>query len=172
MPDATLAALFIDAEAAEAARRSLAESDLTAKKVRVYQPRTMHEHPHARAIARNMLIGFVAGLIVGAGLGRLATLAAPVYGPVTAGVGYILPIVLFAVMGAAGGGTVGAMFAMDATSDPALYVAQEVDAGRALISVTLDAARAPAAAALLRRAGSFDVIDAGRGEEARRLAGD
>jgi hypothetical protein len=172
MPNTTLAALFIDVEAAEKGRSALAESDIGARDVHVFQPRTLHETPHISAIAKSMMIGIIAGLIIGAVLGRLATLAAPGYGPVTEGVGYILPIVLFAIMGAAGGGTLGAMYAMDATSDPALYVAQEVDAGRALVSVTVDTGKVEAAMLLLREAGSFDVIDTGHGEEARRLAGE
>lgn len=169
MSDTTVAALFLNTDAAERARRSVSESGIPTRNVRVFRPRSLHERPHARAIARTMIIGTVLGVVIGAVLGHFAGIAASPYGSVTQNGGSIVPVMLLAVTGAAAGGTIGGMIAMSVTSDPALYLAQEVDAGRALVSVTVETDRVPAAATLLRRAGSFDVVDT-NGDEARRLA--
>jgi hypothetical protein len=144
MPD-TVFGLFRSRSEAELALRKLEEAGFGPGHVSVSTPR-VRRHAH---YGLKVVVGIAAGALLGALLGAVATGMVPGVHPLVAG-NLLATFLLAAVAGAATGGVAGALVAMAASGDRALYYEQEVQSGRILVSVAeprLEEARAILAAA-------------------------
>lgn len=169
MPASVVVGLFADLDAANRAARAMVDARFPAGAVAVLPPRSVRERRLMRGVLLGMVTGALLGFVFGGLLGYLSTFDHTPLGSVTAGVGVVVPIALFAVTGAAAGATAGGLFGMDAVSDPAMYVIQEVHEGRALTSVSVGPSDVRRAEAALSTAGALDVLDLGHGEAAHRI---
>ena len=108
--------------------------------------------------------GGVAGILTGLGLGALAGLGVlsgviPVVGPAIAA-GTLGVILSNAAAGAAAAGLTGALIGYGIPEEEAEYYHSEFEAGRAIVTVTVDG-RADEATAILRRFGAYDMSTRG-----------
>ncbi|MBO0684449.1 MAG: hypothetical protein J2P45_14930, partial [Candidatus Dormibacteraeota bacterium] len=157
--------LFANGASADRAAGLLRQRNFGPREVRVRPPGSLRGHNEARAALVGIMAGGASGILVGGALGYLSTLASSRFGPVSAG----LPLVLgvFILLGGAVGGTSGALFAVDASGDPDLYLTQEAEAGRGLVCMVVEQDRVAEASDALKRAGALEVLDLGHGESAR-----
>jgi hypothetical protein len=164
--------LFDDDGDVDRARALLTERGLTAEEIHVRTPGSLRSRGSARALAVGLGGGTLLGAAMGAVLGLVSTWVVPGVGPVTQGIPIAAVIILFAALGAGAGGTAGALFATDASGDPAIWLTQEVEAGRTLVTATPSRPETmvPATAALWD-AGALDVFQLGTSETAERVAG-
>ncbi|MBO0704734.1 MAG: hypothetical protein J2P39_05390 [Candidatus Dormibacteraeota bacterium] len=168
----TVTGIFDDGGDADRARTLLTECGLTAEEIHVRSPGSLRPKSSAGALVIGLGLGTLLGAIMGGILGWVSTWVAPVVGPVTQDIPMQAVIILFVILGGGAGGTAGALFAMDASGDPAIYLTQEVESGRTLVSATPsrpdDLRRAASA---LWEAGALDVLSLGISETAERVAG-
>jgi uncharacterized membrane protein len=101
--------------------------------------------------------GAVTGALVGGAAGALMV---PAIGPVIAG-GILAAAMMGAAIGAATGGVIGSFMSLDVTEDDARYYENELRAGRSVVIVRADD-RADEVAAILHRAGAYDVDALGK----------
>jgi hypothetical protein len=169
---AAVTGIFDDAGDAGRARTLLTERGLTGEEIHVRAPGSLRTKSSAGPLVIGLGGGTLLGAVMGGVLGWVSTWVAPVVGPVTQGIPIEAIIILFVILGAGAGGTAGALFAMDAAGDPAIYLTQEVEAGRTLVTAMPtrpDTLRLATAA--LWDAGALDVLDLGVSETAERVAG-
>lgn len=168
----TVTGIFDDGGDVDRARTLLTELGLTEGEIHVRSPGSLRPKSSAGALVIGLGGGTVLGAIMGGILGWVSTWVAPGVGPVTQGIPMEAIIILFAILGSGAGGTAGALFAMDAAGDPAIYLTQEVEAGRILVTATPsrpDGLRRATSA--LWDAGALDVLSLGTSETAERVAG-
>jgi hypothetical protein len=161
--------IFPDVEAAGEAARSLTRSGLAEEALHLRPPGSLHPHRQAPALAVGIGGGSLLGAVAGGVLGYVSTWAVSPLGSVTGEASPLVAIAVFVLMGAAAGGLSGGLFAMDAASDSALYLTQEVEAGRALVSVTVEGEVLGRTEDALRQAGAIEVLELGHGETAERV---
>jgi len=101
--------------------------------------------------------GALTGAITG---GATAALMIPAIGPVIAG-GILAAALMGAAIGAATGGILGSLINLDVTEDDARYYEDEMRAGRSVVIVRAED-RSDEAAAILHRAGAYDVDALGK----------
>lgn len=168
----TVTGIFEDGADADRARTLLTEGGLTAEEIHVRSPGSLRPKSSAGALVIGLGLGTVLGAIMGGILGWVSTWVAPGVGPVTQGIPMEAVVILFVILGAGAGGTAGALLAMSATGDPAIYLTQVVETGRTLVTATPsrpDGLRRAASA--LWDAGALDVLSLGTSETAERVAG-
>lgn len=169
MVTSVVVGLFPDLGAGRRAVEKLSAAGYPADAIDVLPPRSVRERRLAVAVVKGMAAGALLGILIGAGLGYLATLGTSEVGAVSDGVGSAVIIGIFVVLGVAAGATSGALFGMDSASDPAMYLVQEVHDGRAVVSLAVDPGSVGPAEAALAGAGAIDVLDLGHGEAAHRV---
>ena len=164
--------IFDDEGDAARARALLSERGLTGDEIHVRSPGSLRSKSAPGALLLGLGGGTLLGAAMGGVLGWVSTWVVPVVGPVTQGIPMEAIIILFVILGAGAGGTAGGLFAMDAAGDPAIWLTQEVEAGRTLVTATPSRpeSRQPATAALWE-AGALDVLNLGVSETAERVAG-
>jgi hypothetical protein len=165
------AGLFEDEQSAHQAVDRLAEGGFDRARLHVRGP---GERPSSTRYGRALLVGVGGGTVLGlAGgllLGWAATLVGAGVGPVTAGTDVAVIVTLFGVFGAGSGATAGALLAIDAVGDPAIYLHQSIESGRFLVGVEApDHAARVRALRSLEDAGALDVLFLGRSETAERV---
>lgn len=169
--DWTEVALFEGLDDAESGREQLVRAGFAEEAVHVRAPGGARAGGARSALTFLLAVG--GGGIVGAVafgvLGYFSLRDPSTIGAVADGATLTIVVGLFVVMGGAVGGTSAALFSMGFLGDPAMYLTQEVQRGRVLVSVHAPHDRLPLAAQILRRAGSFDVMDCGRGETAEHV---
>ena len=164
--------IFDDDGDVDRARALLTERGLAAEEIHVRAPGTLSTKSSAGALLVGLGGGTLLGAVMGGILGWVSTWVAPVVGPVTQGIPTDAIIIIFVILGAGAGGTAGGLFGMDASGDPAIYLTQEVEAGRTLVTATPsrpDGLRQATSA--LWDAGALDVLSLGTSETAERVAG-
>src|SRR5712691_11871923 len=148
MPD-TVAGLFGSRSEAELALRKLEEAGFGPGQVSVSTPRVRRRGHYGLKVVAGIAVGALLGALIGA----VATGMVPGVRPLVPG-NLLATFVFAAVAGASGGGVVGALLAMAASGDRALYYEQEVESGRILVSVAEP--RLEAARAILMAAGAME----------------
>jgi hypothetical protein len=165
----TIFALFRDQPSAEEGVNRLAAAGFGAGEIGFLAPGDAHEPEYFKAAATGIGTGGVLGGAAGAVLGAVTAGAIPGIGPVLVA-GAIVPIAVLTLTGASAGGTMGGLFAAAASQDQGMHFMQEVQSGRALVTVTTG--RTAEAAAALEEAGALEVADVGRSETATHLVED
>ncbi|MBO0836831.1 MAG: hypothetical protein J2P28_15180 [Actinobacteria bacterium] len=162
--------LFANQASADRAAGLLRQANFGPKEIRIRPRGSLRGHNEAKAALVGIIVGGASGILAGGALGYVSTLASSRFGPVSAG----LPLVLgvFILLGGAVGGTSGALFAVDASGDPDLYLTQEAEAGRGLVCVVVERDRLSEASDALKQAGALEVLDLGHGESARGVLGE
>jgi hypothetical protein len=144
-----VAALFRTRSEAEEGLRKLKEAGFAEDEVSVATARVARPQRYAAKVAGGVVVGTVVGAIVGAVVaGMMPGIHAMIPGNALA------TFVFVAVAGGATGGVAGALLSVAASGDTALYYDEEVESGRALVSVT--GPRVAVARALLLRAGAME----------------
>jgi hypothetical protein len=165
------AGLFDDEQSAHQAVDRLAEGGFDRGQVHVRSPGERPSRtPYGKALLIGVGLGTVAGLVGGLLLGWAATLVTGDIGPGTGGTDVVVILVLFAIFGAGAGATAGALLAIDAVGDPAMYLNQTLEGGRYLVGVEApDHASQVRAVRVLEDAGALDILFLGRSETAERV---
>jgi hypothetical protein len=165
----TIFAVFPDQAAAEQAVNRLAAAGFSPDEIGFLAPGDASEPDYFKATVAGVGTGGVLGGVAGAVLGAVTVGAIPGIGPVLVA-GALVPIALLGVTGASAGGTLGALFAGAASQDQGLHYMQEVQSGRALVTVTTT--RTAEAQAVLEEAGALEVANVGRSDTASHLVED
>jgi len=163
----TVLATFPDTTTAEHAVNRLAAAGFTPDEIGFLAPGDASEPHYARAAAAGVGAGGVIGGVAGALLGAATAGAIPGIGPVLVA-GALVPVLVLGATGASAGATMGALFAGAASQDQGLHYTQEVQSGRALVTVTT--ARTAEARAALDESGALEVADVGRSDTATHVA--
>lgn len=146
---ASVAGLFKSRPEAEGALRKLEESGFPEDQVVLATPRIGRKGHYGRKVVAGIAVGTLVGVVLGA----FATGLVPGTSQMIPGAAAVI-FLLAAGAGAITGGLGGALVAMAASGDRALYYEQEVQSGRFLISVT--GPRLGEARAILLAAGAME----------------
>jgi hypothetical protein len=120
-----------------------------------------HGHPAGKAVVdadvapeEGAAVGALTGGTVGGLIGAAVALTLPGIGPALAA-GVLAAVLGGATLGIASGGLVGALIGLGLSHEEAGYYEQEVQVGRALVTVRADGREAEAAT-ILARAGAYE----------------
>ena len=165
------AGLFDDEQTVHEAVDRLAEGGFDRARVHVRGPGgPMSRTPYGKALLVGLSVGIVLGLAGGILLGWAATLGTGTIGPPTAETDVVVIVALFGIFGAAAGATAGALLAICAVGDPAVWLHQSIEGGRWLVGVEApDGPSQVRATRLLEDAGADEVLFLGKSETAERV---
>jgi hypothetical protein len=160
-PGSEVVGLFADREQAELAIQALASAGFPVERIGYLAPGEASEPPYGQNVVKGAIGGGAAGTLAGGILGAAVAGLIPGVGPVLAA-GSLVAVLSGAATGGGAGIVGGGLLGASAAEVHGVYYAQEVRAGRSLVSVEAGE-RAAEARDILRTAGAFDAAGTERG---------